>query len=374
MMGLGCMSIALISLCGCSWEEIFSSNTPTLPNAVAVDHALRLCSLSASDQPFHLILEIAEPAHPAASQRGAAIRVQNISASVPRNSGIRAQSTRSRIEIFWLNAITYRTVIRSPGFSQIRIVNGSVVEEHDAGDFYPRWVQNFVDAILDPVPKATALRKVPGAVPIGVQSHACISTPTVNGDRPDKSSMAQVCFRDAEPRIASGVDFTRSVWYDDFAPFGQQEIARTLVNDLPANVLIRGQITLLEPLRKQDYALLKAREFTPLEKQIQTALVSGNAAQSMLEFAETQSWLQPSRHAAETQTGGQMPVYIRTDRTGRVREAYRDTTDQFGLQDAAVARALTLRFKPLIVNGAPRQMEAPILLPSRTTILPETTR
>jgi hypothetical protein len=58
-----------------------------------------------------------------------------------------------------------------------------------------------------------------------------------------------------------------------------------------------------------------------------------------------------------------MRVYVRTDRTGRVREAYRDKIDQFGLTDAAVARALTLKFKPLIVNGVARQMEAPISLP-----------
>jgi hypothetical protein len=58
-----------------------------------------------------------------------------------------------------------------------------------------------------------------------------------------------------------------------------------------------------------------------------------------------------------------MTLYIRTDRSGKVREVYRDPADLSGLQNAAVARALTLKFKPLIVNGAPVQIEAPITVP-----------
>jgi hypothetical protein len=53
-------------------------------------------------------------------------------------------------------------------------------------------------------------------------------------------------------------------------------------------------------------------------------------------------------------------VYVRTDRTGCVREAYRDSADIYGLHQAAAVRAYSLKFKPLMVNGAPQQMEAPV--------------
>jgi hypothetical protein len=327
-----------------------------LANDVAVDRALKLCSLTEGDQPYHLILEILPPAHSTTSAR--------LSDSHAHNS--RISDLHAQVEIFWLNPLTYRTEIRSRSFSQIRIVNAGVVEERNTGDFYPRWIQNFVDAILDPVPHAAKLRKVPGAVPIGVQAHACISGPTApNGDPSDRTAIAQICFQDAEPRIASGVDFTRSVWFDDFAPFGGQMIPRTLINNLPANLLVRGLISVLEPLRKSDYALLKAREFTLPARKIQTTLVSGTMAQSLLASA-ARDWQPVESNGG--QAGAHMAIYIRTDRTGRVREAYRDSTDQFGLQDAAVARALTLKFKPLIVDGAPRQMEAPLLLPTRAIL------
>jgi hypothetical protein len=280
-------------------------------------------------------------------------------------SDLRARDLRAQIEIYWLNPVTFRTEVRSLGFSQTRIVNGGVIEERNIGDFYPRWIQNFVDAILDPVPHAARLKKIPGAIPIGVDAHACISSPS--RDQADQSAMAQICFQDAEPRIASGVDFTRSVWFDDFAPFGGQMIPRTLVNNLPANLLIRGHISLLEPLPVSDYPLVKAREFTPPARKIQTTLVSGSTAQSLLASAAP-DWHQLGASTSDSQSGEPVAIYIRTDRTGRVREAYRDSSDQFGLEDAAVARALTLRFKPLIVDGAPRQMEAPLILQSRTTL------
>jgi hypothetical protein len=352
------LSAILPILSGCSWHEFFAPDIPAMSNAAAVDRALQLCALTHGDRPFHLILEISPPA--------------------PSKSGTQIPASlhadmRAQIEIHWLNAITYRTVIHSQKFSQTRVVNGGVVEEHNTGDFYPRWIQNFVDALLDPVPKAAALRKLPGSVPISRQSHACISNSS------DELSSSQVCFQDEEPRLASGIDFTRYVSFDDFEPFGSQQIPRTLINDLPANFLVRGHITLLEPLPQSTYRLLKAREFTQPGQQIRTTLVSKSAAQSMLqsmpdsdlfrayarEHTRLVSYTPPDNDPKSNQAAPQGPitVYIRTDRTGRVREVYRDSADIYGLHSAAVTRALAYKFKPLLVNGAPQQMEAPLELP-----------
>ena len=272
---------------------------------------------------------------------------------------------RAQIEVFWLNSVSYRTDIRSRDFSQTRIVNGRIVEEHDTGDFYPRWIQNFVEAILEPIPRVDQLRKVPGSVPIGVQEHACIS-----------SDSAQICFQDAEPRIATGSGPSRSIWFDDFAPFGQKQIARTLVDNLPGNLLLRGHIVLLSPLSLSDYPLLKAREYTPDEKLIRTELVSQSTADSLIQMDA--AGFEGSLHSIAVERGaarlgtpvaqssvGESPVivHIRTDRTGRVREAYAEGSGEGLAQDAALIRALALRFKPLIVGGVPRQMEAAISVP-----------
>jgi hypothetical protein len=348
--GLGSASIVLSALCGCSWNDVFLTPPPTILNGEAVDRALQLCSLSAGDQPFHLVLAISPPGN-----------------ASDLNSGRFHADFRAQLEIYWLNPITYRTEIRSARFSQTRIVNGRVVEEHNTGDFYPRWIQNFVEAILEPIPEAGQLRKVPGSVPVGVKEHACIA-----------GGEAQVCFQDAEPRIATGSGPTRSVWFDNFAPLGKQQIARTIVDKLPGDLLVRGHILLLTPLSQWDYKLLKATEFTLPEKLIQTELVSQSTAESWMQIppadfrgklssplpAKGSSRLTPSapvapRSALDTSA----TVYIRTDKTGNVREAYVESSSGNGAQYGAVARALAMHFKPLVVDGAPRQMEATVVVP-----------
>jgi hypothetical protein len=352
----GIVTVLACALCGCGWNEWFRPKEKSLPNEEAIERGLKLCALTQGERPFHLILEIAPP---------------------PNTSG----EVRAQVEIFWLNPITYRTVIHSRSFNQIRIVNGNVVEEHDTGDFYPRWIQNFVDAIFEPVPKSATLRKIPGKIPIGRESHACISN-SAHPELDDDVSSAQVCFEDSDPKIASGREFGRYVSFDDFAPFGAQQIARTLVDDLPTNVLVSGRITRLEPLANSDYGLLKAMEFTPADKQIRTALASKSDAIARLDSTPVRpnyrsnhrTYRTVSSHAtglarapatdpAIPPLTGPATVYVRTDRSGKVREAYRDGLGHFTLDDPAILRALSLKFKPLLVNGVPQQMEAQIELP-----------
>jgi len=348
IVGLGSASMAVLTLCGCSLDQLFPAEAPMLSNQVAVDRALRLCSLTESEKPFHLILDITPP-------RGASAEM------------------RAQVEIYWLNPVTYRTDIRSKDFSQIRIVNGDVVEEHDTGDFYPRWIQNFVDALLAPVPQFASLRKAPGTVPVSASTHACISQPGELLGSQKEAFQARICFMGAEPKIASARDFTRYVSFDDYAPFGSQRVAHTLVNVLPANTMVNGRVIVLEPLPEIDYPLIKAKVYTPPLQRIQTTLVSQEQAEPLLISPLGENWIEagslPGSQSGES-SEGEMTLYIRTDRTGRVREAYRDSSDIYGMDDAAVARALTYRFKPLVVNGVARQMEAPITLPLKPTRRP----
>ena len=340
------------ALFGCSWKNFVTTNSDVLPNAVAVDRALDLCSITRGGEPFHLLLEVTPP-------------TRNDAGVLPFPA---AGAMQAQIEVWWLNAITYRTEIRSPAFSQTRIVNGPVVEERNTGSYYPRWLQNFLDAIFDPVPHAALLRRLPGSIPVSAESNACIANPA---GTLEETAQAQICFQGPQPLLASGVDYTRYVAFENFRIFGSQLIPRTLINDLPANVLVRGRIVLLEPLDRIKSPLLKTTHFTPFTEQIRTTLVSKTKAQSLL---EQDSAKRDMGTLKATSTGARAipnipapvgtdeptTVYVRTDRTGRVREAYTDSADIYGRHKAAAARALGMRFKPLNVNGASVQMEAPI--------------
>lgn len=382
VVGLSCASIVCSTLCGCSWRKLLPAEAPTLPNAVAVDRALRLCSLTEGDQPFHLILEISPPAgvdSPAATPSRYATARPSIDPATAQ--------MHATIEIFWLNAITYRTEIQSPGFRQTRIVDGKAVEEHDSGGYYPRWIQDFVAGILNPIPEAAHLSRIPGEIPVGLNSEACISTPAGNPSPGTSLDSAQLCFRDAEPRIAGFTNARRSLWFDDYAPFGSQQIPRTIVDHLQPDLLLRGRIVRLEPLAQSRYPLLRAMQFTSRQAQLTTAVVSPAIAQSLLQVASARYAFRsasyqrqlasqtpppdltrpPAHHASPSENPSafeQTPIYIRTDRSGRVREAYRSTSDQYGVEKAALLRAFTLQFKPLIFDGAPHQMEALIYVPA----------
>src|ERR1700723_4648999 len=91
----GALSLLVLStLCGCSWKEVFPPDTPTVPNADAVDRALELCALTHGSQPFHLLLHITPPAR----------------------TGGRADvdaAMQAQVEVFWLNPITYRIEVRA---------------------------------------------------------------------------------------------------------------------------------------------------------------------------------------------------------------------------------------------------------------------
>lgn len=337
-------SLLLLALCGCSWQQYLPApDDPPVPNAVAIDRALRVCSLTQGEQAFHLVLSVATPEHS-------------------------ANDMTAQVELYWLNPLTYRIVVHTRDFTQIRIVNQGAVEEHNTGDYYPRWVQNFVDALLDPIPNIATLRKLPGNVPIGAAAHACISTSQaadsdVQAPEPDPTRMARICFQGAEPRIASSLNFSRSIWFDDFAPFGNQQVPYTLVNALPANLQARGHITRLEPLTPLDQPLLKAHEYTMPAAQVLTVLVPESTARSLLLYPASVSMPIPP-------TSDSITVYIRTDRTGKVREAYRANSDNgaslYAPEDPAVTRALGFRFKPYSRNGIPLQMEAPLRLSSKS--------
>ncbi len=336
----------LLVLCGCSWQKFIPAADPTIPNGVAIDRALRVCSLTQGEQPFHLVLSITRPEHAVADMS-------------------------AQIELSWLNPVTYRIAIRSHDFTQVRIVNGPVVEEHDTGPFYPRWIQNFVDALLNPIPNLAALRKIPGSIPIAAATHACISTVSdianLSGDVPpeslDPTRLARVCFQDGDPKIASAMNFTRSVWFDDYAPFGSQQIPRTLVNALPGNLQLRAHIVRLEPLAPAEERLVKAHQFTPPARQVLTSLTSESIARSLLLYPSPSTLPEPA-------AGESITVYIRTDRTGQVREVYRANSDNavdlYGVPETSLRRTFAFRFRPLLINGVAYQMEAPLRFPSKT--------
>jgi hypothetical protein len=297
----------------------------------ALNRSLTTSSLTEEGRPFHAVLVIG-----------------------------RAKSPYSgRVEVWWAAKQKYKTVLVSPTFSQTRIVNGTDVKETDAGDYYPRWLENFVDAILNPIPMIENFRGRGGAVMLGPQiTNSCLRRDDRRNGITDIMTWGDICFSGSRPHLQSVLTMNYGVEFGDWKSFGKKEIARTYKTDVLGHEEIVGHLTTLEELHGSPEDLFAIEAPTPAHQQIATAFVSTQEEESLVENAPMIDW--PTVHEGKTE--GYMIVYARTDRTGQVRETAKHNSDQPGLEDFGIEQALRYKFKPLVVNGVAVQMEMPLVL------------
>jgi hypothetical protein len=332
------ISVVLFWLLGCALLPLDAqfSNFPQVQGErvdadTAIDHALRSSSLTDGGKPFHAVLMIGTSGSPYSGQ----------------------------VEVWWAAKDKYKAVTTSPAFSQTRIVNGAQVMETNSGDYYPRWLENFVDAILDPIPMIGNFRGRGGAVMVGLQiTNSCLR----RDDRPsgvtDEVTWGQVCFEGTEPRLAGVLTMNYSMGFEDSKSFGKKKIPRTYKTSVLDYKEIVAHLTTLEELRDVPDELFVVRNPTPPERQIKTAFVSTLKEESLIEIAPEIDW--PG--VREGKTEGYMIVYARTDRTGQVRETAKHNSDQPGLESFGMEQALRYKFKPLMIDGVAVQMEMPLVL------------
>jgi hypothetical protein len=315
-------------LAGSLIVAVTQAQTPSpSANTALLQQSLNDSILIDGHQPFHLVLEVAPDTTPHAHARPA------------------PSSMRGKVELFWDTRSHYRLVLNSPEFSQTRVVDGNQVEEHDEGDFYPRWLDDFVRMLLDPVPRSQVPKliqqQLTGGGTFALPGRPAITMPRCleTSDRPagitEETSIARVCFDASHPWYQGTLDFTRYVSFADYAPFGGQMIPRTWSDDIPENIFVEGKVKLLEKLSAGDLKSIHVSSATPPKEQIRTMFLSRKDIGDHIANVPDYEW--PPKDGAPE---GYMIVYVRTDRTGQIRESYWDSSDNYGLQDAGVALAL----------------------------------
>lgn len=120
---------------------------------------------------------------------------------------------------------------------------------------------------------------------------------------------------------------------------------------------VNGHLTTLENLHP-DESMFAISSPTPPADQIHTKFVSTLTEESMLEKAPELHW----PDVREGKTDGYMIVYARTDRTGQVRESSKHNSDNAELEQYGMEQALNYKFRPLVIDGVPQQMEMPLVL------------
>lgn len=302
--------------------SMYSAEEPD--QSIAIRKALKISSLTFEGRPFHAVLEI----------------------------GKAGEDYSGRVEIWWGDAAKYRLVVSSPNFNQTKIVNGDLIYEKNDGDYYPRWLENFVLGVIDPVPMAHEFRKAGPQV-----SADCLKHEDKPGGITDELSFAIIC-----TRPDTGLDFVMTfpyfIGFKDVQDFEGKKIARTYETRVKDFQTTSARMTLLEKLADGDNSLFGVQEMTPKADRISTTFVSTLKEESLVEKPPEIQW----PDVREGKTDGYMIVYARTDRTGRVREAARHNSDNRELERFGIEQALRYKFKPLVKDGVAEQMEMPLVL------------
>jgi hypothetical protein len=322
-------------------------------HAALIEEALQNSSLVHGKTPFHFLMDI----HPG-------------KVLFPGHAA--SPAMHGTMEVFWAGPSRYKLILTTPDFSQTKIVDGQAVEETDRGDFLPRWLDDFVRALFEPFPQAEAMGalklKMTGGGTLALPGRAPVTMPRCieKSDRPggitEETSIARVCFDAHQPWIEGGLEFTRYVSFKDYRPFGDQMIARTWSDDIPENIFLEGVVTRLEKLAKKEARSIRVRRPTSPSGQIRTVFISRQRIDELKEPLPEYEWPAENTEALE----GWMIVYVRTDRTGKIRESYWDSSENYKLQDAGVRLALLSKLKPLEVDDAPVQIEGPMILHFQT--------
>lgn len=343
--------LSLIYSTAIAHSQVIQQQLP--PYGTFIDESMRESSLIRSDKSFHLVLMI----HPG---------------KVLFRGHEASSSMTGSMEIFWVNAQRYKLVLKSPAFSQTKIVDGQRVEETDSGDFYPRWLDDFVRAFFDPLPQVAQFRnstlRMSGGGTISVPGRPQITMPRCieKSERPggitEETSQARICFDATHRWVQGGLDFTRYVSFSDYKPFNGQQIPRKWSDDIPENIYVEGDVATLEGLSSDDAQHIHVTQATRPEDEMRTVFLSRQKISELLEPLPDYEWPNENTEALE----GYMIVYIRTDRTGQIRESYWSSSDNYKLQDAGVQLALMGKLKPVYVDGAPVQIEGPLVLHFKT--------
>jgi hypothetical protein len=316
----------------------FSQMPERVNGDVALDRALKTSSLTFQGKPFHAVMEV----------------------------GTVGEEDSGRIEFWWANASKYHVTIHSPKFSRTKTVNGERAFEQNDGDFYPQWLETFVLAVLDPVPMEKNVRGRGISVDLGVERGTnCIRHDDRTDGITDYLTYGMVCFVGTEPRVGYLYAFNYTMFFGDWKKFDGKQIPRSYITKVLDEDKLVGHLTLLERLNAPDESMFAVDSMTPPEATISTTLVSTQTGESLVEAAPAIQW--PGVHEGNTQ--GFITLYVRTDRTGQVREAFRYNADQQPeLAGLALQKALNYKFKPMIADGVPKQMEMPLVIHFFTSI------
>jgi hypothetical protein len=299
----------------------------------AVEHALQQSKLTvAGGAPFHLKAHIAA-------------------------AGKAQPEYTADVEEYWLSPEKWRRTVRSRGFSQTLVVNGDKLSETLTGDYYPFWLHDLVTALFDPLPMAEQLKRMRGQLEIpedSTKSSSCLNMESKVGIAPVKNTVPYVfCFGGKLGLLQAAVTPGYRAQFADYLLFEDKLVARTITAEFAPGLKISARITELARVANPKELRLTVEKATPAAEQMKNSQVGEDSARVLALSTPEIVW--PA--VREGKTAGVLSLYISTDRSGQVREAWPLSSDNPELNEAARRQVLRWRYKPYLNTGS-SQMEA----------------
>ena len=278
----------------------------------ALGKALAISSLTgAGARPFHIKLKISEAENSQSPYQGS-------------------------IEEWWSSPTRWRREVNATGgMHQTVVVAGGKRTERDEGDYFPLWLRNFVTALFDPVPNASAWTEGGTALeviqqPNAFSSDTCERTKSKIGTGTRTTDAFSVLCFDGEGRLSSVVSPRYSMSFNHYRKFGDKEIPFAM-DDVPEpGTEIGGDVVNLEELKDTASDDL----FAPLpsnDSRFDSAELSSAKLEELTAGDPPLVW--PPVHSGTLR--GNLALYISIDADGHVREAWPLNSDNAGLDDPA---------------------------------------
>lgn len=325
------------------------------PLAEAAAHSLQQSQLTLpGSPPFYLQAEVSQPDQPD------------------------KKDFTAKIEELWDSPQKWRRTIQSPSFSETLIVNGEETYEHHTGEYYPWWLRDVVTALFEPtqmLPKISQAEAQAFMPPWETQR--CAKFPQTVGAPPQENTVFTIlCLDPTSGLLGYLVAPLYAATFGDYSVFHDKQVARHIFlhadgdNFIDAHVTELGDLTNtdigadLGDLTKPDARVFVVPRGSRAQDQVKTVSVADVTARTLAVSAPAITW-PPVR---EGKTEGVLSVLISVDRSGVVRETRALNSDNPRLSGFAHGQVMAWRFKPLLENGMPVQMETILTLPFATHI------
>lgn len=271
------------------------------------------------------------------------------------------------VEEYWISPEKWRRTIKSSSFSQTLVKNGNQISETLTGDYYPFWLHDLVTALFDPLPMAEQLKHMNGQVEIpedSTQSNSCLNMQSRVGVAPVQNTVTYAfCFGGKLGLLHAAVTPGYRALFADYQPFKKKLVARTITADFAPGLTLSAKITELTEIANPDEQTFAIDKATPSTGQIKSSQVGEDSARVLAVNTPEIVW--PTLR--EGKTSGVLSLYISTDRSGHVREAWPLGSADPQLSEAARQQVLRWQYKPYMNNGA-SQMEAVLTFAFNTKI------